>query len=817
VFIFYNLSDLGGRICFKLLLFICFSQILISILAYAAGLFSCDYSFVTKVISWGMMLSIAAVCSGATYSFLVKIRQMHYKSSLARALLSMLSEADEIIILNDALQIVYAKHFSEQFLTKSFDFDFFIKSQFVDHEGAIARCQRAILEGAYFEDIFKTVKSSQQNSENYIWLRVLPLYAKDREAPSNMAIIMSDVTIHRSNIRDIDKQYVEIERYFRQAPLGIIYANSLGEIIWGNDTILRWLNRHKRSVIGRSLEDFVDFSTGNFSEFINFTEPVSVVIKVDDSSVMSAALHITRISEDRLLFLILKIDNLENLKSSKANAEAFSGNDYFKNTPIPSFHIKNDGEVVAMSNSAKYIFKDINAEVGINFFDILREQSKTQLNKAIISQDSTMQHFELQIADSDMSFSVYINRAERGNCFILQAVDMTEQKKLERQFAQAQKIQAVGQLAGGIAHDFNNLLTAIIGFCDLLLQRIMPNDISYADIMQIKQNANRASTLVKQLLAFSRRQSLQPRIINVKNTLTEISSLLRRLIGSQINLRVVHEKNLWAIKADVSQLEQVIINVVVNARDAMNGKGDITIEVANYTNAVQQTIGSDALLKGDYVMIKVSDTGCGIPKEIIPSLFDPFFSTKGIGQGTGLGLATVYGIIKQTGGAIDVESEVGEGATFKIFLPRCFEEEAALEQPSQVVTDITGTETIFLVEDEDAIRIFAGRALREKGYRVIEAANGEMALSLIDQGYIPDIVITDVSMPKVDGPTLQRILHEKMPNVPVIFTSGYAEETFRQNLSEDQSIHFLPKPFTIRELASKVREILQKNKKSNGE
>jgi two-component system cell cycle sensor histidine kinase/response regulator CckA len=388
-------------------------------------------------------------------------------------------------------------------------------------------------------------------------------------------------------------------------------------------------------------------------------------------------------------------------------------------------------------------------------------------------------------------------------------IDTTEQKKIEQQFYQAQKIQAVGQLAGGIAHDFNNLLTAIIGFCDLLLQRVMPNDPSYADIMQIKQNSNRASTLVKQLLAFSRRQSLQPRVISAKNILTEISSLLRRLIGSQINFRVVNEKNLWPVKADVSQLEQVIINIVVNARDAMNGKGDLTVETSNYTNTIQQSVGNDVLLPGDYVLIRISDSGCGIAADLIPSIFDPFFSTKELGQGTGLGLAMVYGIVKQTGGAIGVESKVGSGAVFSVYLPRCHDEDVIVETKNPVISDITGNETILLVEDEEAIRIFAGRALRDKGYRVIEAANGEIALSLIEQGNIPDILITDVSMPKMDGPALQNAVHQHIPNIPVIFTSGYAEETFRQNLSKDQTICFLPKPFTIRELASKVRDIIK--------
>ncbi|MDR0625035.1 MAG: response regulator [Holosporales bacterium] len=388
---------------------------------------------------------------------------------------------------------------------------------------------------------------------------------------------------------------------------------------------------------------------------------------------------------------------------------------------------------------------------------------------------------------------------------MLQLVDVTEQRKVEHQFTQAQKLQAIGQLAGGIAHDFNNLLTAIIGVCDLLLQRIMPDNASYPDIMQIKQNANRASQLVKQLLAFSRQQSLQPRTINIKNTLSEILSLLRRLIGSRISLKVINGQDLWLVKVDAVQLEQVIINVVVNAKDAISGTGTITIETSNYTS---QTFGNDVLASGDYVLLKITDTGCGIPKELIPSLFDPFFSTKEIGKGTGLGLSTVYGIIKQTGGAIEVESEVGKGTVFKIFLTRSFDEDCALEGKPPPITDITGDETIMIVEDESAVRIFAARALKDKGYKVVETANGEEALAIIEGGRTPDVIVTDISMPVMDGVALQKALQQKQLQIPIIFTSGYTEENFRQDLSNNQFIHFLPKPFTTRELASKIREVL---------
>ncbi|MDR3285225.1 MAG: response regulator [Holosporales bacterium] len=785
--------------------FICFSQILIAILAYMAGFFSVGKHLLFKVIFISTISWISIFCVIVTYRFLVKIREMHHKSSLARALLSMLSEADEIIIVDKNLQIVYAKHLPQEFFQKPFDFKKLVQNQFIDHENAFERCKQAILNGTYFEDVFKTAKTTQYDQESYIWLRILPVYTNG--FTPNRAIIMSDVTIHRASIREIDKQHFEISRYLKSATFGAIYVGFSGEIIWCNDIVLQWLNKEKEDLFKKNIEDYIELLSeidsprpySAINSAFNTDEPIYVKIK--NSNKFTSVLHITKISDNRFLIILLKTESLTLAPRSKEK------DNYLQNIPIPTLHIQKDGKILSVSDSFENILKKI--KIGTNFFAILNETSKEQISKAIEKNDYN-HSFDLQILGSDFSFSAYIKSSDINSGFILQIVDTTEQKKIEHQFAQAQKIQAVGQLAGGIAHDFNNFLTAIIGFCDLLLQRAMPNDPSYADIMQIKQNANRASALVKQLLAFSRQQSLQPKVISVKKVLTELSSLLQRLIGSEIIFKVMNKKNLWPIKADISQLEQVMINIIVNARDAMKGKGDITIETSNYANAIEQTIGNDVLAPGDYVLIKISDIGCGIPKEIIPLLFDPFFSTKEIGKGTGLGLATVYGIIKQTGGAIGVESKINVGTTFKIYLPRCFEDEeaAVTEQKSNIITDITGSETILLVEDEDAIRIFAGRALREKGYRVLEATNGQAAMELIEQGNTPNILISDVSMPQMDGPALQVAIREKIPNIPIIFTSGYAEETFRKNLSKDQSIHFLPKPFTIRELASRVREIL---------
>jgi len=400
--------------------------------------------------------------------------------------------------------------------------------------------------------------------------------------------------------------------------------------------------------------------------------------------------------------------------------------------------------------------------------------------------------------------------------FILHFIDTTEQKSLQAQFSQSQKMQAVGQLAGGVAHDFNNLLTAMIGFCDLLLLRFRPGDPSFADIMQIKQNANRAANLVRQLLAFSRQQALQPRILAVTDVLAELSHLLRRLIGENIELKVVHGRELWLVKVDQGQLEQVIINLAVNARDAMAQGGTLTIKTANIASDSETRRGHEIMPPGDYVLIEVTDTGIGIPKENQARIFEPFFSTKEVGSGTGLGLSTVYGIVKQTDGFVFVDSEPGNGTKFSIFLPR--HAGARIAEPARPdlseaggLRDLSGSGTVLLVEDEDPVRLFSARALKNKGYQVIEAKSGEQALEIMAKGdHRIDLVVTDVVMPKLDGPGLVQALRRTHPDMKVIFISGYTEDSFRKRLGDERDIHFLPKPFSLKQLAGKVKEVMQR-------
>ncbi|WP_417449606.1 response regulator [Kordiimonas sp.] len=402
--------------------------------------------------------------------------------------------------------------------------------------------------------------------------------------------------------------------------------------------------------------------------------------------------------------------------------------------------------------------------------------------------------------------------AEGEMLVILYLMDTTQEKSLERQFVQAQKMQAVGQLAGGVAHDFNNLLTAIIGFCDLLLVRHDAGDQSFSDIIQIKQNANRAANLVRQLLAFSRQQTLRPKVLLITDVLAELSNLIRRLIGENIELQVMHGRDLQPVKVDQGQLEQVIINLAVNARDAMPGGGRLEIRTSMVGPDHKLIEQYDVIVPDDYVLIEVIDTGCGISKDNQAKIFEPFFTTKEVGQGTGLGLATVYGIVKQTGGFVFVESEEGVGSNFRLFLKAHLGGNDETQEAAQAVEgparDLTGKGTILIVEDEDPVRMFASRALSNKGYRVLEAASGEAGLEiLMDDEETIDLLISDVVMPNMDGPTLVKEARQVFPDLPVIFVSGYAEDMVRQNLEDDKFL-FLPKPFSLKELAEQVKGIL---------
>jgi two-component system cell cycle sensor histidine kinase/response regulator CckA len=387
--------------------------------------------------------------------------------------------------------------------------------------------------------------------------------------------------------------------------------------------------------------------------------------------------------------------------------------------------------------------------------------------------------------------------------------DNSEEAKLKRQVAQATKMQVVGQLAGGVAHDFNNILTAIIGHCDLMLMRHTPGDSDYDDIQQIKSNSNRAAGLTRQLLAFSRQQTLRPQVLQLPDVVSEVSHLLKRLLGETVELVVKHGRNLGPVRADPGQLEQVIINLAVNARDAMASKGGGTLTIRTYSIKADQVVesGSDILPIVDYTVLKVTDTGTGITRNVIGKIWEPFFTTKEVGKGTGLGLSTVYGIVKQSGGFIFADSVVGEWTSFDIYLPVHREEAGAAKSRKTEKAkkdELWGSGTVLLVEDEPMVRSVAERALTRHGYTVITADNGEAALEILAKGEPIDLLISDVVMPGMDGPTMVREARQSRPELKILFMSGYAEEQLRKSI-DIENVNFLPKPFSVTELAEAAR------------
>lgn len=488
----------------------------------------------------------------------------------------------------------------------------------------------------------------------------------------------------------------------------------------------------------------------------------------------------------------------------------------FETGPVNLALIDRDGRIQEYSG-ALGVLSDTGAQmIGAPFVELFDEKDHEPLAAAIAA----------AVAGDELApIIARLALGRRGSCEVVFAElqdsadliaasiqDVTQEKKLEAQFAQSQKMLAVGQLAGGVAHDFNNLLTAIIGHADLLMLRYSPSDDSFADINQIKQNANRAANLVRQLLAFSRQQTLQPRVLDVGDALSDLGNLLRRLLGAGVTLNIRHGRDLPLVKVDQVQLEQVVINLAVNARDAMDGSGELVI--ATKLADVAETAGTrlEPMPAGRYVQIDVEDRGSGIDAEHLERIFEPFFTTKALGEGTGLGLSTVYGIVKQTGGFIFVDSELGRGTTFSLYLPPHEEEEIETTDvvSAEQVRDLTGVGTIMLVEDEDPVRLFGARALRGKGYRVIEASTGEAALKLFQQGEADDVdlLVTDIVMPELDGPSLIQAARGFKPELPVVCVSGYAESAFREKLAGIDDVHFLPKPFTLNQLAGKVKDVI---------
>jgi two-component system, cell cycle sensor histidine kinase and response regulator CckA len=489
----------------------------------------------------------------------------------------------------------------------------------------------------------------------------------------------------------------------------------------------------------------------------------------------------------------------------------------FETLPVAMLKLSVTGKIIAANRLAiELLGVEIDSESMLS--DLMQGLGRSVADwlEATVEDRSEQQSEFLRLARADREAFVQAtlsNTTENGETVLIVVMnDATELKTLEAQFVQSQKMQAIGQLAGGVAHDFNNLLTAISGHCDLLLLRHDQGDPDFGDLIQINQNANRAAALVSQLLAFSRKQTLQPQVLDLRDTLSDLTHLLNRLVGETVTLTLSHDPVLQPIRADKRQLEQVLMNLVVNARDAMSAAGEIRIETE--VIILQSALKRDraTVPAGDYVTVCVSDKGVGIAPDQLPKVFEPFYTTKRTGEGTGLGLSTAYGIVKQSGGFIFVDSVVGAGTSFTLYFPVHVGEVAAPQPPTAPVPATSpshGEGVILLVEDEEPVRAFASRALRLRGYTVLEAESAEQALrTLEDKDLLVDVFVTDVVMPGMDGPSWVRQALKDRPEVRVVFVSGYAEGALGDSDLLVPNSVFLPKPFSLNQLTDTVHQQL---------
>lgn len=688
-------------------------------------------------------------------------------------------------------------------------------------------------------ELQKIAKNSKQHhidvpmnlrSDNTTLWRIAVSPLADKGGYSCWTII--DMTPSVSRIESLETNSNFLLDVINNSNVGYFCINSNNEITFCNNTFAQWLGTNQSSVIN---SDFYTHIIKNESDdLINKNNEAKLV----ESMPIKLKLRSSISDEIEVIAKQIFQNNEEDIKAYVVSKEAQQSGDLIQalgKTKLYFEHIFEDAPVGILITDGAEMISACNAtfrkivevekiEKG-TFLDYIsdedRETVREKIYQLITALYQSMPPFEIHVnSKKPKTVMIYMSKIEENkrtkdnDGLVIYFIDVTARKELQHQFVQSQKMQAVGQLAGGIAHDFNNLLTAMIGYCDLLLEKYIPSDQSFNDVMQIKQNANRASNLVRQLLAFSRQQTLQPKILSVTDMIGELSALLKRLLGAKVDLKVMHSRDVGFVKVDQIQFEQVIINLAVNARDAMKEGGTLTIQTSLYKNTEPKFLRGDTMPPGEYILIEVTDTGSGISESHLNRIFDPFFSTKEKGRGTGLGLSTVYGIVNQTGGFISVESEIDIGTKFSIYFPMVAEKEVAETKEKEAkkenkVIDITGTGTILLVEDEDAVRMFSSRALRDKGYHVIEASNGEAALEFIrkDSEQI-DLVITDVVMPKMDGPTLMENVKIHRPNMKVIFISGYTEDNFRESLANNDKVHFLSKPFNLKELAYKVKEVL---------
>jgi two-component system, cell cycle sensor histidine kinase and response regulator CckA len=573
--------------------------------------------------------------------------------------------------------------------------------------------------------------------------------------------------------------------------LPMLVANKTGVVLFSNEAMRRLLGARPKRL------DQVFNSQ-------NYHSGEEVEVNADAGPVRAILAEVEGAGERREIYL-MPVPTRSTNESMLAD---------FEHVPVALMKFAADGTLIIANRAARdllaldvvsgqmfhELFEGLGRPIADWMGDVLSERLPTATEVLSVRSAETEQFLQVSLRRS-------VDFGKPGILAVLN--DATALKTLEAQFVQSQKMQAIGQLAGGIAHDFNNLLTAISGHCDLLLLRHAREDHDYADLVQIHQNANRAASLVGQLLALSRKQTLKPEQIDLQDVLSDMTHLLNRLLGEKVKMRLVHAQGMGYIRADKRKLEQVLMNLVVNARDAMDQGGTIRVETEQVHLAEDLQRDLARLPAGDYAVIRVVDTGCGIPADRLQKIFEPFFTTKRVGEGTGLGLSTAYGIVKQSGGFIFVDSIVGEGSTFQLYFPIHAAEPVVDTEPAKTAPRILmkqGTGVVLLVEDEAPVRAFASRALRMRGYTVLEAENAEDALkTLEDPSLEVDIFVTDVVMPGMDGPSWVRQALLTRPDVRVIFVSGYAEDCLTEGQARIPNSVFLPKPFSLNDLTTTVQ------------
>ena len=736
------------------------------------------------------------------------------------------------------------------------------------------RLTNGLREGKEGEEEFRLIKGlsgAPENTANAHWYRLKArlLTAQAGGVPALQVWQVCDVTREREEQERFFKELQNAIDYLDHAPVGFFSAGRKGEVFYINATLAEWLSTDLTKFVPGSLS-IADFVAGEGMALIqsvqaepgaNRTEILDLDFRRSNGQSLPVRL-VHQVSaardgapgESRTVVLSRRAE-ADGASDDTLAAMRFTR--FFNNTPMAIASVDGAGRILKTNAPFLKLFSGAvsrdDIEGGVSFQRLIPEAERPMMATALAAardRQSDIAPFDCRHpADETRHFRYYVNAVidqsdeAPEEAAIIYAVEVTEQKALETRMAQTQKMNAVGTLAGGIAHDFNNVLTAILLSSDHLLLQARPSDASFADLMEIKRNANRAAVLVRQLLAFSRKQTMRPVVLNMTDVVGDLRMLVERLIsGTNVKLDVDYGRDLWPVKTDLSQFEQVLINLCVNARDAMPSGGRITLKTRNVGAGEVASFNYADLPREDLVMIEVVDTGTGIAPEIMDKIFEPFFTTKEVGKGTGLGLAMVYGIVKQSGGYIHPESEVGKGTTFRIFLPRHTAEPVPEHAPRSAVNsssalshesgassaqpektsrvlgqaaeseplDLTGNSAVvLLVEDEEAVRRGGKRMLETRGYTVHEAGSGVEALDIMDEldGKV-DVVVSDVVMPEMDGPTLLGEIRKRWPELKFIFVSGYAEDAFAKNLPADAKFGFLPKPFSLKQLAVAVREML---------